>query len=62
MTGTGRTDFSDCPLDRLLTMRRHLEAILLVGTGQKDPERPQLRAEHEAVCAEIARRTSKESP
>ena len=51
-------DFSDWTTDRLLRQRRHLEAILAVSAGQADPERPQLRAEHRAVCAEITRRTS----
>ena len=54
-------EFSDWTLDHLLAQRRHLEAILAVGAGQSDPQRPQLRAEHKAVSAEIARRTTEAS-
>jgi len=53
-------DFSGWTLDRLLAQRRHLEAILTLSAGQADPERPQMRAEHKAICAEITRRTSKD--
>ena len=55
-------DFSDWTTDRLLSQRRHLEAILAVSAGQRDPQRPQLRAEYKAICAEIARRTPRTSP
>ena len=48
-------DFTTWTLDRLTAHKRHLEGILNVSAGQGDPDRPQLRAEHEAVCAAIAR-------
>ena len=54
-------DFSDWTTGRLLSQRRHLEGILAVSAGQNDPQRPQLRAEHKAICAEIAQRASREA-
>jgi len=53
-------DFSGWTLTRLIGQRNHLESILSVSAGQRDPQRPQLRAEHAAVTAEIARRTSED--
>lgn len=49
-------DFSGWDLGYLLAARDHLGQILLVSAGQNDPERPHLRAEYEAMGAEIDRR------
>lgn len=49
-------DFSGWTVDRLLAQRKHLASILAVSAGQGDPERPQLRAEHEAIRVELTRR------
>ena len=55
MTPTpGIPDFSGWALDRLITQRDHLQSILLVSAGQSD--RPQIREEYDAVCAEITKR------
>jgi hypothetical protein len=48
------TGFGDWSLDRLIAQRDHLQSILLVSVGQSD--RPQIREEYDAVCAEIAKR------
>lgn len=56
MTTPETPDFNGWSLDRLDAQRKHLWALLVVSVGQGDPERPQLRAEHAAVCAEIASR------
>jgi hypothetical protein len=51
-------DFSGWTLDHLIVQRKHLASILAVSAGQGDPERPQLRAEHEAIRAELTRRST----
>jgi hypothetical protein len=53
---TAPPDFSGWNLDYLNAARSHLGQILLVSAGQNDPERPHLRAEYEAMGAEIDRR------
>jgi hypothetical protein len=55
----GETGFGDWGLARLITQRDHLQSVLTVSAGQAD--RPQIREEYDAVCAEIARRAG-ESP
>lgn len=52
---TEETGFANWTLDRLTAQRDHLRSILLVSVGQSD--RPQIREEYDAVCAEIAKRT-----
>jgi hypothetical protein len=54
------TGFGDWDLDRLIAQRDHLQSVLLVSAGQRD--RPQIREEHDAMCAEIARRTQEGGP
>lgn len=51
MTNAETPDFNGWSLDRLNAQRKHLWSLLVVSAGQGDPERPQLRAEHAAVCA-----------
>jgi hypothetical protein len=51
-------DFSDWTVDRLIGQRKHLESTLFVSAGQNDPLRPQLRAEIEAIRAELTRRAT----
>lgn len=52
--GPEETGFGGWDLDRLTAQRDHLQSILLVSAGQSD--RPQIREEYDAVCAEIAKR------
>ena len=49
------TGFGGWSLDRLTAQRDHLQSILLVSVGQSD--RPQIREEYDAVCAEITKRS-----
>jgi hypothetical protein len=51
--------FSGWTLDRLTAQRDHLESLLLVSVGQAD--RPQIREEYDALCAEITRRATSEA-
>ena len=51
----GETGFASWDLDRLTAQRDHMQAILLVSAGQSD--RPQIREEYDALCAEIAKRS-----
>lgn len=55
--GAEAPDFTTWTLDRLTAHKRHLEGILVVSAGQRDPLRPQLRAEYKAVCAAIDSRS-----
>lgn len=52
---TDDTGFASWDLDRLNAQRDHMQSILLVSAGQSD--RPQIREEYDALCAEIAKRT-----
>jgi hypothetical protein len=58
VTAKKETGFGGWDLDRLTAQRDHLQSILLVSAGQAD--RPQIREEYDAVCAEIAKRSKEE--
>lgn len=53
MTADAPEDFSAWTRERLAAHLKHLESLLLASVGQSDPERPQLRAEHEAARAAL---------
>lgn len=52
-SGEASDDFSAWTRERLAAHLKHLESLLLASVGQSDPERPQLRAEHEAARAAL---------
>lgn len=49
-------DYTDWTTERLTEQRKHLKNLLMVSAGQRDPIRPKLRDEYQAIGAELARR------